>query len=130
MSVQISTLLLYVEDEVLIQDVVETALQDGGFKVETVMTGDEAVAVLEARASDFTALITDINLPAGPDGWDVARRARELAPNIPVIYVTGDSAHEWTAKGVPDSLMLTKPFAPAQIVVAVSSLINAASSRI
>jgi hypothetical protein len=48
-------------------------------------------------------------------GWDVAKRAREIVPTIPVVYMTGDGVVEWTSKGVPYSLLLTKPFVPAQI---------------
>jgi DNA-binding response OmpR family regulator len=126
MSSPATTLLLFVEDEVLIQDLVETILKDGGFDVETVLTGAEAFETLGLRAAEFAAVITDVNLPAGPDGWEVGRRARELVSDMPVIYVTGDSAHEWSSKGVPDSIILSKPFAPAQLVVAVASLLNAA----
>jgi hypothetical protein len=38
--------------------------------------------------------------------------------------MTGDSADEWASKGVPSSILLTKPFAPAQLVTAVSQLLN------
>jgi hypothetical protein len=43
---------------------------------------------------------------------------------MPVVYMTGHSAHEWASKGVPDSIMVAKPFAPAQIIIAVSTLLN------
>lgn len=59
------------------------------------------------------------------DGWEVARHARELTPNFPVVYMSGDSAHEHTVQGVPESVMIQKPFAPAQLVTAMSMLLNA-----
>ena len=71
----------------------------------------------------------DIRLGAGPDGWAVARRARELVPTMPVVYMSGDSSPEWSSKGVPNSLMVAKPFAPAQIITAVSTLLNAADTH-
>ena len=74
-------------------------------------------------------MITDIRLSAGPDGWAVARRARELVPNMPVVYMSGDSSQEWSSKGVPNSLMVAKPFAPAQIITAVSTLLNAVDTH-
>jgi CheY-like chemotaxis protein len=58
-------------------------------------------------------------------GWEIAKRARELHPEIPVVYVTGAAAAEWSSKGVPNSLIIQKPFAPAQVVTAVSQLLNA-----
>lgn len=45
---------------------------------------------------------------------------------LPVVYVTGDSANAWASQGVPNSVLITKPFAPAQVVTAVS--LNAVSS--
>jgi CheY-like chemotaxis protein len=45
--------------------------------------------------------------------------------SVPVVYITGATAHEWATQGVPNSMLLTKPFAPAQLVTAVSQLLNA-----
>jgi DNA-binding response OmpR family regulator len=119
-----AAVLLYVEDETTIVELVESALQDAGFEVVVAADGREALELLEARGAGLRGLITDVNLGSGPDGWQVAKRARELIDNVPVIYVSGASGHEWTSKGVPHSVMITKPFAAAQIVVAVSSLLN------
>jgi hypothetical protein len=41
--------------------------------------------------------------------------------------MSGDSAEEWASKGVPNSIMLSKPFAPAQLSTAVSQLLNGGS---
>jgi FixJ family two-component response regulator len=51
--------------------------------------------VLEGDAF-LSAVVTDVRLGTGPSGWDVAHRARELVPTIPVIYMTGDSASLWS----------------------------------
>lgn len=59
------------------------------------------------------------------DGWEVAQRAREINPTFPIIYMTGAAADEWASRGVPNSILLTKPFAPAQLVTAISQLLNA-----
>ena len=117
------TLLFLVEDEELVLITVETALQDAGYAVRAARRGEEAMSLLEADAESFSALITDVNL-GDVDGWQVARRARELQPKLPVVYVTGDSAHEWASQGVPHSVLVEKPFAPAQIVTAISNLLN------
>lgn len=120
-------LLLYVEDEALIAVAVTEALQEAGFEVQHVHNGREAADALRERALQYQALVTDVRLPL-VDGWELARLARELNPSIPVVYVSGDSAAEWSAHGVPNSLMLQKPFAMAQIVVAVTTLLNQAAS--
>ena len=125
---QRSSLVLYVEDEILIQDILQTALEEAGFEVVTVSNGAEALDRLQALSSDLKALITDVNLGGGIKGWEIGRHARGLAPGLPVVYVSGGSEHEWTVEGVPQSLMIAKPFAPAQVVVAISTLINAVES--
>jgi len=44
---------------------------------------------------------------------------------IPIVYMSGASGHEWTSHGVPNSVLIAKPFAIGQIVTAVSQLLNA-----
>lgn len=123
-SAAIAAAVLVVDDDVLVLDFIQSALEDGGFHVETAVSGSEAVALLEQAASPHLALVTDVNLGSEMTGWDVGRAARERAPDISVVYISGDSGHEWSAKGVPKSMMIEKPFAPAQLVTAVATLIN------
>ena len=118
--------ILIVEDDQLLQSVVEDCLSDGGFEAVIASSGDNAVELLDAAQGKYRALVTDINLsPSEIDGWDVARHAREIDPNFPVVYMSGKDADDWASKGVPNSIMLAKPFAPAQLVTAVSQLLNA-----
>ena len=118
--------LCLVEDDALIRELLETSLTDAGFEVVEVSCGTKALAEFDADAARFRAVITDIRLGAGPDGWAMAR---ELAPTMPVVYMSGDSAPEWSSQGVPNSLMVAKPFAPAQIITAVSTLLNAVDTH-
>jgi CheY-like chemotaxis protein len=121
--------ILAVDDETVILELVRAALEEGGFQVKSAPSAQDAITLLENnRAGEYAALVTDVNLGKSLSGWDVARRGRELNPSLPVIYMTGDSRHEWEARGVPGSILLDKPFAPAQIVVAVATLLNAAKS--
>ena len=115
---------LIVEDDALIQLEVEAALRDGGYLTDTESSGEAAIGRLETN-TNIRALITDINLIGEKTGWDVARRAREIFPDIPVVYVTSVSAEDWTSQGVPKSILVQKPFAPAQITTAISQLLNA-----
>jgi CheY-like chemotaxis protein len=117
--------ILVVEDDQLIQTVVEETLSGGGFEVVIASSGEDAVELLDAAEASYRALVTDINLGRdGIDGWQVARRAREIDPEFPVVYMSGDSAAEWASQGVPNSILLPKPFAPAQLLTAVSQLMN------
>ncbi len=123
-----SVFVFVVEDEELIRHVLEEALTEGGFTVATAASGEEAVAMLDAKTTAYSALMTDVNLAGALSGWDVARHARQIDETLPVIYMTGASAHDWASMGVPKSQLLTKPFAVAQAVIAVSKLINEKSA--
>jgi CheY-like chemotaxis protein len=118
--------ILVVEDEAAIQGVVEDALAEGGFKAEIASSGEEAITLLQGNHGMYRALVTDINLSDHLTGWEVAKRARELHPHIPVIYMSGAAVDQWPSHGVPNSLLLSKPFAPAQVVTAVAQLLNQA----
>ena len=115
--------ILVVEDDHAIQSVVEEALTDGGFEPAIAASGEEAVTLLKGGLTKYRALVTDINL-RGTMGWEVAKVAREIDPEFPIIYMTGASADKYASHGVPNSILLTKPFAPAQLVTAVSQLLN------
>jgi DNA-binding response OmpR family regulator len=118
-------IILVVEDDQLIQSVVEESLIEGGFDIVIASSGENAVELLDASEGNYRALVTDINLGRGKiDGWRVARHAREIEPNFPVVYMSGKDAGDWASLGVPNSIMLAKPFAPAQLVTAVSQLLN------
>jgi|ERR1700733_13517940 DNA-binding response OmpR family regulator len=116
--------LLVVEDDQLIQEMIEDALSDGGFESAITASGEEAIEFLKSEKSQYRAVLTDINLQGNVAGWEVARVAREIDPTMPVVYMTGTHGEEWASKGVPNSVLLLKPFAPAQLVTAVSALLN------
>jgi DNA-binding response OmpR family regulator len=115
-----------VEDEALIVDTIVPSLEDAGYTVVSATNGEDALHTMQEKADSIRALVTDVDLGGKIKGWDIAHRARELNPNLSVIYMTGASANDWAAHGVPNSILLTKPFAPAQLVTAVSQLLNAA----
>ena len=113
---------LVVEDEEPLQLVIHDGLKDGGFDVFVVASAREALALLESGV--VSALVTDINVADGYNGWDIARQAREIDPSLAVVYATSVSADDWRAQGVPNSILMVKPFALAQLATAVSQLLN------
>lgn len=119
-----SVCIFVVDDDVLVATTIEHALEDEGFRPHTAHTVEDGLALFEEKGHICRALVTDVNLGGEIKGWDIARAAREKFPTLPVIYVTGDSADEWAAHGVPDSILIDKPFVPAQIVAAIAELLN------
>jgi DNA-binding response OmpR family regulator len=118
-------MIMIVEDDQIIQALVE-ALTEAGFEPALAASGEEAVTLLRGNRSHYRALVAAINLLGTMDGWEVAKQAREIDPTLPIVYMTGAAADEWASRGVPNSVLLTKPFAPAQLVTAVAQLLNSA----
>lgn len=117
-------IILVVEDDPLIQGVIEDELAEGGFETALASSGEEAVTLLAGQKTNYRGLVTDINLRGRLEGWEVARKARELEPTFPVVYITGAAADAWGSQGVPNSILIKKPFAPAQLTAAVAQLLN------
>ena len=115
---------LIVDDDPTVRDIVTEVVSDGGFGCRNASSGEEAISLLNADRCQ--ALIVDIGF--GRDhvkGWSVARRALEhLNPSLPIIYITGGSTDEWAVHGVPNSILLSKPFTPAQLLTALSQLLK------
>jgi DNA-binding response OmpR family regulator len=117
-------IIMVIEDDAEIQAIIDEALCDGGYEPALAASGEEAITLLRGGQTKYRVLVTDIDLAGRIDGWEVARVAREIDPVFPIIYMTGAAADLWPVKGVPNSLLLTKPFAPAQLVTAISNLLN------
>lgn len=120
-----SICLLVVEDEALLRTLLAEGLEAAGFELVFAPDGQSAVQELDSHAASFQAVLTDVKLGSGPSGWEVARHCRELIPQMPIIYMTGDSAVFWPSQGVPGSVLVQKPYVIAQIVTAVTMLLNA-----
>jgi len=120
-------LLLLVEDEELILVATQDALETGGFEVVTAQNGDDAIKLLDEHGERVAGVITDVRLGGGSSGWEVGRYARRAKADLPIVYTTGDSAAEWSAEGVPKSILVQKPYADAQLLTAISNLLNEAS---
>lgn len=119
--------LLLVEDETLIALDLEEGLVQAGYDCVVASSGQKALDELAREPTRFAGVLTDIRLGAGPNGWAVGRHARELVADMPIVYMSGDSASEWASQGVPNSIMIGKPYALAQVITAISQLINAAA---
>lgn len=119
-----SPLILVVEDEYAIQGFIDDALSEAGFASDILSSAEEALTLFRSGMKAYVALVTDVNLKGRLDGWHVAREVRDKAPSFPVVYMTGAAAGQWSSQGVPNSILLAKPFAPAQLVTAISQLLN------
>ena len=123
-----SPLILVVEDEYPLQGIVEDALAEAGFETDILSSAEEALTLFKGGSKNYKALVTDVSLKGRLSGWDVARQVRVADPAFPVVYMTGAAADQWASQGVPNSILLEKPFAPAQLVTAIPQLLNIGSA--
>jgi DNA-binding response OmpR family regulator len=123
-----SPIVVIVDDEPLIAAIVELEFGEAGFDVHSVRDAAGAADAIAGLGTRLSALVTDIKLGKGPDGWAVATEARQRLPRLPVVYMTGDSGADWPAFGVPRSVLIQKPFVGAQVFAAVIALMNADKS--
>ncbi len=115
---------MLVEDEKLIQGMLQEALSEGGFHPTVAQTASEAIELLKNKHAEYRALLTDIHLPDELTGWDICKNCPRTRPSFSCRPHDRSGAHEWASQGVPNSILLTKPSAPAQLVTAVSQLLN------
>lgn len=123
-GINMATTVLIVEDEPTVLMFLEEALEECGFDVISARSGGEALNILGGGLHDFKVLVADIRIGDGLDGWEIARCAREIVADLPIVYVTGDSARSWMEEGVPNSLLLQKPFDKDELEHAVRSLLD------
>jgi CheY-like chemotaxis protein len=110
---------LIAEDEPMLAEAFRWALEDAGFDVLLVGTGDAAVPVIERERVDV--LVTDVRMPGQLDGWALVARARQLSPDLPVVIVSGYSPD---GPGLPSrSRFLQKPFSPEDLVSVVHQVL-------
>lgn len=102
---------LVVEDEVLIGEMVCSALADDGFDVHVSHDARDALRYLKS-GKRVDVLFTDIDLPGDMDGGSLAREARELRPGLPVVYASGKANGVRHTATVPGSIFLQKPYDP------------------
>lgn len=117
---------LVVEDEPSVLLFLEEGLDERGFAVISARNGGEALHILGSGLEDIAVLVADIRIGEGIDGWEIARCARDIDPELPIVYITGDSAGAYEEQGLEDSRLLQKPFTRIELADAINTLIAAA----
>ena len=79
---------LFVEDEVDLRELIEDALTDLGYTVTVAGNGREALARLQGPLQ-FSHVVTDVSMPEGVSGLDVAAEAARAQPHARVVLASG-----------------------------------------
>ncbi len=109
---------LLAEDEASVRSLAQEHLEEEGYAVRAFAAGDEAAAALPGVAR-VDVLLTDVVMP-GLSGVELARRARERWPDLPVVFISGHVGDGgWSASSAGKTAFLQKPFRLADLEDAV-----------
>lgn len=108
--------ILLVEDDDLVRGHVRTQLESLGYRVVEAANGRQAIALLE-RDSEFDLLFTDLIMPGGLDGRQLADELARRWPSLRVLFTSGFPQHAAGHQGLlePGMLLLHKPYRRAEL---------------
>jgi CheY-like chemotaxis protein len=115
---------LIVDDEPMVRMLVTEVLQDLGYAAAEAQDGVSGLAVLRSDAR-IDLLVTDVGLPGGMNGRQLADAARQLRPGLKVLFITGyaETAVAATGRLEPDMHVLTKPFVMEALASRIKAII-------
>jgi len=116
---------LVVEDEPAVRMVIVELLSDRGYTVLEAHSGSSGLNVLKSRAR-IDLLLTDVGLPGGMNGRQLADAARELRPRLKVLFLTGYAESVAVGGGRMERgvEVMTKPFELAALAVRIQEMIS------
>lgn len=103
---------LLVDDEETLRFTMRETMEDWGAVVHEAGDSTAALALLNHQELLFDIMVTDVGLPGGLNGRQLADAARELRPGLPVLFITGYAEQAVFSGGVPGEKIhiLPKPF--------------------
>jgi CheY-like chemotaxis protein len=116
--------LIVVEDDGDVRDLAVAILRDAGYNVLQAMNGGIALVLLQQEIP-VDLLFTDIVMPGDPDGFELGRLAREMRPEIRILYTTGYAGPVQRPRHGPLlGRILRKPYRRAELLAEVAELVN------
>ena len=122
--------IMLIDDEATIRTLIAEELRDSGYVVTTAEDGPSALRILEG-AIEIDLLITDVGLPGGLNGRQVADAARVQRPDLKVLFITGYAETAAVGNGLlaPGMHVLTKPFEISELADKIQVLISDENSQ-
>jgi CheY-like chemotaxis protein len=114
---------LFVEDDHIASLINCSVLRDHGYDIVEAFSASEAKSIM-AGEDALDALVTDIELGPGEDGFEVSRDARRRWPGIPVIYVSGTARLQFVSDGVAGAEFIGKPYMPEGVIEALDRFLG------
>jgi signal transduction histidine kinase len=116
---------LIVDDEEVVRDLVREALEDQGFGVRSAPDGSKGLEILRSAAR-IDLLVTDVGMPGGMNGRQLADAARAQRPDLKVLFITGYADVAASRDGLASAGMqvMAKPFAVAELAERVRTILG------
>ncbi len=116
---------LVVEDDPFVRSYAIECLTGLGYRVIEASNGSDALKLLEGGAQP-DLLFTDIVMPGALNGWDLAQRAKELRPQMPVLFTSGYALETLISRGRldADASILNKPYRRADLASHIHALLR------
>lgn len=119
-------LILVVEDEAALRQVLQAILESHNYRLILVGTGQEALEVWQSRGDEVDLLLTDVIMPDGMSGGELARRLQQARPNLKTILCSGYSASvlEGDLAHLQNATFLQKPYRANQLLRLVRDMLD------
>ncbi len=115
--------ILVVEDEGSLRMMLDDMITSMGYEIVLASSGDAALKLVEA-GEHFDLMITDIVMPGGLGGFDLARKVRALKPAMPIVYMSGYTGYSESDMYGVVAPMIRKPCPPGDLADAISSALQ------
>jgi signal transduction histidine kinase/ActR/RegA family two-component response regulator len=121
---KVRTTVLVVDDEPPVRMLISEALTDLGYAVQEASDGRSGLQLLRANTR-IDLLITDVGMPGGMNGRQLAEAAREQRPDLKILFISGYAAQALSRDGPLGSgtQIMTKPFAMTDLAAKVHTML-------
>ena len=121
--------ILIVEDEAMLRELAREILQDSGYQILEAASGREALAVWQRQAGKIDLLLTDMVMPEGVSGVELAERLVTESPELKVIFMSGYTSEDVSAEMLQrtNASFIQKPYGHAELTKIVRECLDARS---
>lgn len=117
--------ILIVEDEELLREIERSILEGCGYRVLDAASGNRALEVWAEERGNIDLLLTDVVLPRGISGLELARRLVERKAGLKVVFTTGRALRDLEGHEKINAHFLQKPYQQGELIQVVTEALKA-----
>jgi CheY-like chemotaxis protein len=121
--------ILVIEDEGSVRAMACRALEEAGYECVEAADGKEGLEIIGTHTINLDLVLCDVVMP-DTNGQELGRRAAELRPELPILYMSAFPGSEVVTRGLiaADAAFIEKPFLPNDLAAAVRGMLDASSA--